>query len=347
MRLFLLISLLGSLSISALAQDPDFRISGRVFDQSNHGVERVRVCALPIDYAQRPQMPCAVSDADGNFVIIAGRPSQYRILPEKSAAGYHWQQQEFWRNPVLPRLDVTLTQRNTTANVSVPLGEKNGLLTGKLVDAATGLPIENAKFTMCHVANSRICGGTTVKNASGDFSVDTPHVPFTVKVSADGYDEWWGPNGAGRNNSMTVAPGERIEMPCLLRRNQSSVSRALSEPEKDPLKNLPAPVLVSPADRAEFSSVPRHTRLEWQPVDHAVHYMVEIDYCDGRNSAVRECVDPVPFRTTKNAGAVKVQETNYEFDFIGRQPGRWRVWAVDRNGVEGFKSPWRVFFYSK
>jgi hypothetical protein len=44
MRWFLLISLLGSLSISAHAQDPDFRIIGKVFDESNHGVERV---ALP------------------------------------------------------------------------------------------------------------------------------------------------------------------------------------------------------------------------------------------------------------------------------------------------------------
>src|SRR4051812_12678632 len=277
MRCLLLISLLGSLSISAHAQEADFRIIGRVFDVSDRGVEKVRVCALPIDYAQLPQMHCAFSDADGNFVIITGRPSQYRILPDKSAAGYHWQQQEFWRNPSLPRLDVTLTQRNPSASVSVPLGEKNGLLTGKLVDANTGQAIENAKFTMCHVANLRICGGTTVKNSAGAFSVDTPHVPFTLKVSADGYEDWWGPNGAGRNNSMTVAPGERVELPCLLRRNQSSTYRALSEADKDPLKNLPAPALVSPDDRAEFTSYPRHTRLEWEPMDHAVYYMVEID----------------------------------------------------------------------
>ena len=31
--------------------------------------------------------------------------------------------------------------------------------------------------------------------------------------------------------------------------------------------------------------------------------------------------------------------------FVGAQPGRWRVWAVDKEGREGFKSPWRLFVY--
>jgi hypothetical protein len=347
MRSFLLILLLAFLSISVHAQDPDYRIIGRVFDESNHGVEKVRVCALPVDYAQAPQMPCAFSDANGNFVIITGRPSQYRILPDKSPGGYHWQREAFWRNPALSLLDVTLTERNPSASVLVPLGEKNGLLTGRVVDANTGLPVENVKFTMCHVANPRICGGTTVKNSDGVFNVDTPHVPFTLKISAVGYDDWWGPNGAGRSNGMTVVPGARIELPCVLKRNQSATNRALSEAEKQPLKNLPAPLLLSPADRVEFSLYPRHTRLEWQAVENANYYLVEIDMCDGRNRAVRECIDPVPFSTTQYVGPVKVQGTTYEFDFVGRQPGRWRVSAVDNKGVEGFKSPWRVFFYLK
>jgi len=38
--------------------------------------------------------------------------------------------------------------------------------------------------------------------------------------------------------------------------------------------------------------------------------------------------------------------TTYEFMFIGAQPGRWRV-AMDREGREGFKSPWRVFIHER
>jgi len=36
-----------------------------------------------------------------------------------------------------------------------------------------------------------------------------------------------------------------------------------------------------------------------------------------------------------------------EFSFVGAQPGRWRVWAVDKEGREGFKSPWRRYVYNQ
>jgi hypothetical protein len=121
----------------------------------------------------------------------------------------------------------------------------------------------------------------------------------------------------------------------------------MTEAEKQPLVNLAAPVQLSPADRIELSYYPRHTRLEWQPVEGTDSYAVEVDVCDGRDRNLRECVDPKPFSMGKNLGPVKVVGTSYEFDFVGRQPGRWRVWAIDKNGLEGFKSPWRVFFYLK
>lgn len=42
-----------------------------------------------------------------------------------------------------------------------------------------------------------------------------------------------------------------------------------------------------------------------------------------------------------------VASPGYKFDFVGAQPGRWRVWAVDNEGREGEKSPWRTFTYTK
>ena len=39
--------------------------------------------------------------------------------------------------------------------------------------------------------------------------------------------------------------------------------------------------------------------------------------------------------------------TEAEFDFLGAQPGRWRVWAVDASGIEGPKSGWGTFSYTK
>lgn len=346
--LFLIAAIWAIASSASFAQTPsEYLITGRVFDESNRGVEKVRVCAVPYDYIKAPVVPCSLSDVDGNFVLHAGRAARYRILPEKSAAGYQWQQSTFYRNPSLPLLEVVLTESQPAASISVPLGQKNGSLAGKSVDAITGRAVESMRVTMCQVADPRNCWPTIVKNAEGAFNILTPHVPFTLKITADGYEDWWGPNGYDKNSPISIAPGASIELVCLLRRKPEAVNRPMTEAEKTPLVNLPAPAQLSPADRIELNYYPRHTRLEWQSVEGADSYRVEVDVCDGRDRNLRECVDPKPFATGRDLGPVKIVGTSYEFEFVGRQPGRWRVWSIDKNGEEGFKSAWRVFFYLK
>ena len=346
--LFLIAAIWAIASSASFAQTPsEYLIIGRVFDESNRGVEKVRVCAVPEDYVKVPRTPCGLSDVNGNFVIRAERPARYRVLAEKSAAGYQWQQSAFYRNPSLPLLEVVLAETNPTASISVPLGQKNGALAGKSLDAITGRPVETVRLLMCHVADPRACWSTMVRNAEGAFNLPAAHVPFTLKISADGYEDWWGPNGYEKSGPISVAPGARIELVCLLRRKPEAANRAMTEAEKVPLVNLPAPVQLSPADRIELDYYPRHTKLEWQPVEGADSYAVEVDFCDGRDRDRRECVDPKPLTMGTNLGPVKIAGTSYEFNFVGAQPGRWRAWAIDKNGVEGFKSPWRVFFYLK
>jgi hypothetical protein len=344
-------AVLAFLSVSSRAQTPvDYRITGKVFDESNQGVERVRVCAIPppAEYIKLPQVQCALSDSQGNFLIRTDRPSHFRIVAEKSAAGYQSPQRDFYLNPTLPPPpEVTLSETNPTANFSIPLGPKNGALIVKTIDATTNLAVENARILMCQVNNPRICSGGVYKNRDGVFKVVAPHVAFTLMISAEGYEEWWAPNGLGKNNAMSVASGTEIELSPALRRKPEFANRPMTEAEKQPLVNLPAPVLLSPADRVEFRIFPRHTTLEWQPVEGAAYYLVEIDVCDGRDRELRECVNPAPFSTTRILGPVKVEGATYEFNFVGRQPGRWRIWAVDSKGQEGFKSPWRLFFYLK
>jgi hypothetical protein len=330
---------------SAFGQTPSpYLITGRVVDESNHGVEKARVCAKPADYDQVKMAPCGLSDVDGNFVIHAGRPGHYTLLPEKTAAGYQWQGLAFYRNPSLPLVEVDLTEANQTAAVSVPLGPKNGALIGRGVDALTGRPIENLTVRMCHAANPLICRTVSVKNASGEFSVGAALVPFTLVFSSEAYEDWWGVTGVDKN-PVNVPSGAKLELALLMKRRPDALNRPLSEAEKSLSVNLPAPIQLSPADRTEFNFYPRHTKLEWQPVEGAASYTVEIDVCDGRDRKIRECVDPQSYRLSGNLPPTGILGTSYEFNFVGAQPGRWRVWAVDTNGLEGFKSPWRVFFY--
>ena len=318
----------------------DYAISGRVLDELSRGVAKVKVCAQLHMAPPKRGLLCNFSDPSGNFVVHVEGPGQYTIFPDKKDAGYQPQLVPFYRNPSLRPVEVILTDVVKTASVLVPLGPKNGALVGKAVDALTGKPIENIRFRLCQAANPGICWITSVKNATGQFSIAAAHVPFTLQISSDGYEDWWGLSGFDKNTPISVSSGGKTELRCLLNRRPDAANRPLNEAEKFPFVNLAAPMQLSPADRVELDYYPRLTKLEWQPVDGAVSYVVEIDYCSGLDRNVRECVDPQPL-----ANIAGILSTSHEFKFVGGQPGRWRVWAIDKNGQEGFKSPWRIFFY--
>lgn len=180
------------------------------------------------------------------------------------------------------------------------------------------------------------------KNSGGSFRTAAPYVPFKVRVKAEGYEDWLGPewnDGA----PMTVEPETQAEFTVSLKRSDASAGRPPGESEKQPGVNLPASSQTAPADGAAFEHFPRVTRIEWSPVEGAVAYAVEIDYCNGGDGSA--CVNPQPLGRPGDPATDGVVGTSYEFHYIGAQGGRWRVWAVDGEGREGFKSPWRRFVY--
>lgn len=105
-----------------------------------------------------------------------------------------------------------------------------------------------------------------------------------------------------------------------------------------PLSNA-APKLTAPPEGAVFDHFPRKTTLVWARVSGATSYLVQVDFREpkgwnselyGRDLPAFETTDPV-----------------YDFNFVGAQPGRWRVWAKFADGSEGPKSEWRGFRYTR
>lgn len=102
--------------------------------------------------------------------------------------------------------------------------------------------------------------------------------------------------------------------------------------------SLPAPRLVSPADGAIFDIYPRRTTCQWEPSARAVSYVLEMDYSyNGRWHSEDQNLRP----------GFLVKGTEYNFDFVGAQPGRWRVWPVSASGLRGTPSEWRTFRYTR
>lgn len=91
------------------------------------------------------------------------------------------------------------------------------------------------------------------------------------------------------------------------------------------------PVQVSPADGHVYNVFPRTTTLRWNPAPGAATYILQRQWC---NTSGTDCT---------NYDNVETAATEYTFNFIGAQVGRWRVRSVSGLGINSDWSPWRTF----
>jgi hypothetical protein len=104
----------------------------------------------------------------------------------------------------------------------------------------------------------------------------------------------------------------------------TAVSHLYTAPTKPVLSS---PILISPNDYQQFS-VPsglRTMKLTWEPVVGATNYQVDVD--------LRDAGPETPSNVWNSARKLNVPDTSVTFDFIGSQPGRWRVTALDNAGA--------------
>jgi hypothetical protein len=102
----------------------------------------------------------------------------------------------------------------------------------------------------------------------------------------------------------------------------------------------PVPQPLSPATGTLFTHFPRSTTLVWSAVSDPsapVTYRVQAQFCQGHANNPTNCAD----RPAYCPGVVT--STTCSFDFVGAQPGRWRVRAVDAAGNESAFSNWSTF----
>ncbi|MCA1614003.1 MAG: carboxypeptidase-like regulatory domain-containing protein, partial [Acidobacteria bacterium] len=248
----------------------------------------------------------------------------------------------FFYPPENPSNKVFVNEDQDAPFVTVRFGAKAGRIVGHVLDAETNLPIRDVWVGLCRVEVPRYCHRLTAKSADGRFQQLVPSATFTIQISAPGYEDWYGDEGEGRRpEPMQVAPGATRQLNVSLQRSPASGDGKPGRPV------LEAPRALSPAAGVEFDHYPRVTRVEWSAVPRAASYTVEVEFCMPGGADRKECVSTHPLEYSLAPPQSGIEGTSYEFLFLGAQPGRWRVWAVDAQGRAGAKSPWSKFLYTQ
>jgi hypothetical protein len=92
-----------------------------------------------------------------------------------------------------------------------------------------------------------------------------------------------------------------------------------------------------------FPIFPRITTAVWVPVAGAASYDVATEYGNGC-TGYANCGTWAP---EGGATGIAGSSSSFTFEFVGTQPGRWRVTARDATGaiMAGSPSPWIFFRY--
>lgn len=113
------------------------------------------------------------------------------------------------------------------------------------------------------------------------------------------------------------------------------------EPVNTDCTALGAPTQVSPASGAVFDTFPRALTFTWQAVSQAASYNFYVEACAAGDT---NCAGTtIPYNPVRGLTAPTYSISN----FVGAQPGRWRVSATNASGVEGQSSPWWTFRFTR
>ena len=151
-----------------------------------------------------------------------------------------------------------------------------------------------------------------------------------------------GIGGVALSGTKQVAPTRQTTYTLRAQSNAGTVTQSVVvrvTPKKvKAVQIMPAPKQISPADGSVFNHYPRRMITRWEPVKGAASYTVHVQY--GQTSGWERNVENLRVESG-------IKGTFYRFDFVGAQPGRWRVWAVNAKGESGYKSKWRYFNFTR
>ena len=164
-------------------------IEGRVLDANGQPVPEAKIFILKSDFTTG-KIPTASTDKEGVFSVKGLAPGVYTISVSKEEDGYANTDLPFYSVGLMTAPQVSVNERQTTTEVVVQLGPKAAKLVGRVVNAVTNKLIESqdVQITLRRIDNPEY-SYTTGPDVNGNFTILVPPVPFTIEVSAPGYEK--------------------------------------------------------------------------------------------------------------------------------------------------------------
>lgn len=197
-------------------------IEGKVVDDNGQPISGAEVLAEKSGFLSG-KIPRALTDKLGKFAFKELSPGTYELNAKKDDDGYPISDSAFHYGRTTAKIQVTVNENQVTRNVIVKIGIKMGLLVIHVVNAATKEPIKKSKVTLRRLDNPEFKYITGPYDAEGaNKKIPAPASPFTVEVSAPGYEIWrYRKEGSRKQaDSLQVAPGETKELTVPLRSRQ-------------------------------------------------------------------------------------------------------------------------------
>ena len=183
----------------------------------------------------------------------------------------------------------------------------------------------NKVFKQNPLKNKEVPVGTTVKLTIPSGKIAVPNVTGKTATEATNLI-----SKAGFESNIQIVSNSNGSIGKVVRQNPLGGSlKNIGSSITIDIFILKAPTLLFPVKNHVYNMFPRLMQFSWRSVSGAKQYEIEIEYKSGTLWS--------KMKKDKTSGLT------YTTTFIGAQPGRWRVWALDKNGVAGEKSVWQTF----
>jgi hypothetical protein len=178
-------------SVPQYVEGQDGAIAGRVVDADGRPIIGAIVLAERPDIIIRPT-PRAWTNKDGQFEIVNLGAGLYVLHTAKESDGYPPSEFNLYDEGENNDFQVQVAAHQTTQNVIIQRGLKAAVLEGRIVDAKTRQPLKDAQITVRRIDQPErfLSTGLFWHGVEGGFKFLVPPLPFTVNVSAPGYQDW-------------------------------------------------------------------------------------------------------------------------------------------------------------